>query len=877
MIDRRLRVLVVVNEANRCDEIVNYLRDCYASKVDKATTVEQAWNELLQTGSPYNLALIDDTLAPSAGQEPKEVGIDLTTRIKNRSPNTEIIVFTSQDAASTQEGSREASFRCLTKPFHLSDLAAAVRESFDAQGAVKVFRKKERFKQFLKLSARMLESRDETEAADSLVKAIRAIGFERVRLYLLSDDRQRLVCKSHVGMAHEPAPIRCPATGDTAAKPLYMSTGPFVKRGYDPAWEFENLTGENNIEERAYIPLALRNKMVGLVAADNKFSCDPIDEKELRAAALFASQAAAALDGAGLILNTRQRLLDIQAILELADVIASSLDVGQISTAASKASVELLGANHGVLVLLDPDQSSGTVQAEFPGHGALGLRLSLPTEMIKRFADSGEPISISDIQNEFPLDPLKEILVRLDVRSALIVPIVLGGAVVGLLSLHAIGKLRQYTEEEIELCKLFAGRLAVALDRAVSHKDPQKEIGRLWALHKTAKSIMADPAAGLDRTLNKILNCTVECFEPDRDSGTLWSSVHLFDEAAGEFSFQISHPQKELCPPAAPDRDDSVRADYWERLAAQVMLSNSAQIVNDILDTAECAAATPKIKSEMAAPISKDGKVMGVVSIGSCKSRAFDRDDLKILESLADMAVIAIHNRKVSDLVGARTALAWMGMTSSTWRHAIHGHAITIKDLVEQAGWELKKSSLISVKERLSEIYNLAGLIGQLPIIAPLTSEEGVRSVLINSFLQERFKQLWEHEAYKSIALKMDLELGYNGMVKANSDWLNRALDVLVDNAVQAMKNSEEKVLTVRNRRQFGYAVIDIIDTGKGIPQEIMSKLLVEPINLPNDHKHLGLGLLMAQLIVRVYGGDIICSSTGAKGTTMTMRLPLIT
>ena len=690
MIDRQLRMLVVVGEANRCDEIVKYLRASYPGRIDKVTTVEQTYNELLPPRSPYDLAIIDDALAWSEEEGPESV----------------------------------------------------------------------RFR---------------------------------------------------------------------------------------------------------------------LVVADSKVGYGLVDEKELQPVALFPSQATAAAARESPTPNRMQRPRDIRAALELADIISSSLDVGQISTAASKASVELLGAHYGVLILLDQDQSSGTVQAEFPGHGALGLRLSLPTEMIDRFADSGEPIAISNIEKEFPLNPLKEILVRLDVRSALIVPIALSGRVVGLLSLHAIGRLRQYTKEEIELCKVFAGRLAIALDKALSHKDPQKEIGRLWALHRTAKSIMADPAAGQDQVLKKILNCTVECFEEDGDSSTVSSAVHLYDEAGGEFSFQISYPHDDLSPLAAPYQKDRAENQAKGRagIACQVLLSKRAQIFNDPADTGGSVEVVPKIKSEMAAPILKDGKMLGVVSIGSRKSCAFNQDDLRILESLADMATIAIHNRKVSNLVGARTALAWMGMTSSTWRHAIHGHAITIQDLVEQAGWELKKSSLISLKERLSDIHDLAGLIGRLPIIAPLTSEEGVRSVLINSFLQERFKQLWEHEAYKPIRLKMELAVGYSGTVKANSDWLNRALDVLVDNAVQAMKNSKEKVLTVRNRHQSGYTVIDIIDTGEGIPQELMSKLLVEPINLPNDRKHLGLGLLMAQLIVRVYGGDIICSSTGATGTTMTMRLPL--
>jgi len=48
----------------------------------------------------------------------------------------------------------------------------------------------------------------------------------------------------------------------------------------------------------------------------------------------------------------------------------------------------------------------------------------------------------------------------------------------------------------------------------------------------------------------------------------------------------------------------------------------------------------------------------------------------------ADQAAVAIRNaqqydelRRAKNLVRIRTALAWMGMASSTWRHTIDKHA----------------------------------------------------------------------------------------------------------------------------------------------------------------------------------------------------------
>ena len=111
--------------------------------------------------------------------------------------------------------------------------------------------------------------------------------------------------------------------------------------------------------------------------------------------------------------------------------------------------------------------------------------------------------------------------------------------------------------------------------------------------------------------------------------------------------------------------------------------------------------------------------------------------------------------------------------------------------------------------------------------------------------------------------------------MRANPEWLRRAFDMLVDNAVQAVADRDTKEIVIGSRTAAGGAEISVSDTGPGIPEEIRAKIGLELIEKPQDAAGLGMGLLMAQTIVQTYGGEIRVAATGPTGTTMVIWLPV--
>ena len=64
-----------------------------------------------------------------------------------------------------------------------------------------------------------------------------------------------------------------------------------------------------------------------------------------------------------------------------------------------------------------------------------------------------------------------------------------------------------------------------------------------------------------------------------------------------------------------------------------------------------------------------------------------------------------------------------------------------------------------------------------------------------------------------------------------------------------------------------------MVDTGPGIPQQVLSNLF-EPF-VTTRQKGTGLGLAISQRLVRAVGGSILVRTREQQGSTFTIRLPV--
>jgi len=108
--------------------------------------------------------------------------------------------------------------------------------------------------------------------------------------------------------------------------------------------------------------------------------------------------------------------------------------------------------------------------------------------------------------------------------------------------------------------------------------------------------------------------------------------------------------------------------------------------------------------------------------------------------------------------------------------------------------------------------------------------------------------------------------------ISGDKEQLKVAISNLVKNSIEAMQQSP-KILRISTSAGDGRLIIEVSDTGKGIPKDKL-KSIFYPFYTSKIYGP-GLGLTFALKIIQQHSGTVSVESEPGKGTTVTIRLPL--
>ena len=106
--------------------------------------------------------------------------------------------------------------------------------------------------------------------------------------------------------------------------------------------------------------------------------------------------------------------------------------------------------------------------------------------------------------------------------------------------------------------------------------------------------------------------------------------------------------------------------------------------------------------------------------------------------------------------------------------------------------------------------------------------------------------------------------------VLLDTEMFEKVLLNLMLNAEDAMPDGG--TLTLQSRAEGDWVVLDVIDTGCGIPADVLPRLFT-PFLTTKDTGN-GLGLATAKMVVTAHGGLIEVQSEPGRGTKFTIKLP---
>jgi len=136
----------------------------------------------------------------------------------------------------------------------------------------------------------------------------------------------------------------------------------------------------------------------------------------------------------------------------------------------------------------------------------------------------------------------------------------------------------------------------------------------------------------------------------------------------------------------------------------------------------------------------------------------------------------------------------------------------------------------------------------------------------LNSLIRETCQRLEPSLRESNIELVLDLDPGLPTL-QFDPGHIRQVILNIAKNGIEAMEQGG--TLTIATRQQPGAVIVQISDTGKGMPPEVLDKIF-KPF-FSTKPKGSGLGLAISQKIMEAHQGEIAIASAPGQGTQVTI------
>jgi two-component system NtrC family sensor kinase len=224
--------------------------------------------------------------------------------------------------------------------------------------------------------------------------------------------------------------------------------------------------------------------------------------------------------------------------------------------------------------------------------------------------------------------------------------------------------------------------------------------------------------------------------------------------------------------------------------------------------------------------------------------------------------------------------LASVGELAAGIAHEINN---PVAIMVEEAGWieDLLKEDgscedPAEARRALKQIKNQGvrckQITHKLLSFARKTDPE-LRKVQLNELIDEVVALSEQRIKYSNVKLNLNLAQHLPEVYVSPSEFEQVLLN-LVNNALDAM-TPDGGTLEITTRVDGGHVVVDVGDTGQGIPKANLARIFDPFFTTKQVGKGTGLGLSICYGIIKKMDGEISVNSAVGLGTTFHVRLPL--
>ena len=525
-----------------------------------------------------------------------------------------------------------------------------------------------------------------------------------------------------------------------------------------------------------------------------------------------------------------------------------------------------LGADSGSIALLNPDsgklEMESSVGPASTGDSSFSLGQGLPGWV----AWHTKPLLAADTANE-----PRYRAVRPGVACQMAAPLLSReGQVLGVITLDrdAAGS---YRPHDLTNLTRFADEAGRVMERLWHLAHLQDKARQLEGLITTGQSLVSN----LDQQ---------ELFDTlTRDARSMMRSracaLYVYDAPAGVVRF-ASFTGAAFAPPPAGDLPlDSCLVSAAIQTRRPVAFANIQS--PEYLDLADLPR-DDQLRSVLATPLAYEGEVFGVLAVFTDHVHRFANDEKRLCSALASLGAVALQHARLyarvfhsEESLRKNEQLTTLGLLAAEIAHEIRNPLTVLKLLLGGLGLDFspedpRRTDMRVIGEKLDQLEAIVTrVLSFAKAPSSLHTRCAMAEIVDDTLVLVRLKlaqnKIQVHFEPPARPLVVD---GHKGQ-------LQQVLLNLLINAMQAMPEGGTITVTLAAEAPGGgaNAVLDLADTGAGIPDAIRERIFDSFLSGRPDGT--GLGLAIAKRVLLGHHGDIALVATSPAGTTIRITLPL--
>jgi signal transduction histidine kinase len=529
--------------------------------------------------------------------------------------------------------------------------------------------------------------------------------------------------------------------------------------------------------------------------------------------------------------------------------------------------VDLFGADRASICLINPDTSLLEPEITRGYHeGAIEVSMDLGRGSSGWAAFHNRSLLVPDFQApENPHSGPDEI------RCRMTVPMETNEQVLGVINLDRLEP-HGFEQQDLDRLETVRDEVTAVLQRLWLMAHLKVKANQLEVLTNIGQSLVTK--LELDELLSSVARETQEI------SRSQLCTIQIYHSETEKVSLRASHPAGN--PNAGP-----VELDINGSLASAA-IKTRRQVEFRRLQSADYSEvvdlpADPTIQSVLSTPILLDGDVIGVIHIFTDGIHRFANEEKRLLNALASLAAVAIQNTRLysrvfesEESLRRNEKLTTLGLLAAEIAHEIRNPLTVLQLLFGSLNLEFpeddpRSTDVSIIREKLDQLESIVGrVLSFAKAPGSLHARWNIDEIIRETCLLVRLKlhQSKIHMHYHPPAVPL--------IVDANKGQIQQVLLNLLLNATEAMPKGGDVTIRCSEEwdNQTRLAVIQMEDTGGGIPDTIQPELFSSFLSGRTDGT--GLGLAIVKGIMQSHHGDIVLIRSDPRGTAMKLSMPAV-